>query len=143
MLGPPKPISSPCIPVCIDTVCIRRVRTKKMSGEQDLYKIFLFRHTHVTVDTYNNEVQYNAGHTCLYTDGGPTLKLRSCPRLRTGMRSSPPLLCLTRPEFFQGRCIGAEVCGLMYYCWRRNSCQLLYLVIPLIIAVKEYMISAD
>jgi hypothetical protein len=27
VLDPPKPISSPCIPVCIYTVCVCRVRT--------------------------------------------------------------------------------------------------------------------
>jgi hypothetical protein len=66
MLGPPKPISSPCIPVCIDTICVRRVRKKKRSREQDIYRTFPFRYTHVTVDTYENEVQHNTGHTSLY-----------------------------------------------------------------------------
>jgi hypothetical protein len=39
-------------------ICVRRVK-KKRSHEQDLYKIFLFLHTHVTVDTYKNKVHHN------------------------------------------------------------------------------------
>jgi hypothetical protein len=70
MLDPPKFMSSPCILVYIDTICIRRARKKKRSHKQDLYSIFLFRHTHVTVDTY--KTRYNTTRTirvCIWLYG--------------------------------------------------------------------------
>jgi hypothetical protein len=42
-------------------------------------------------------------------DGGPTLKLRSYPRLQIGMERFSPLLCLTHPKKIQGRSSGVEV----------------------------------
>jgi hypothetical protein len=80
------------------SVCMRRVG-KKRRHEQDLYRTFLFRHTHVTLDSYKNEVQHNTGHMSLYMVV-QTVDLHC--NFRTGKKRSPPLLCLTRPKNLQG-----------------------------------------
>jgi hypothetical protein len=55
-------------------------------------------HRYVQKQSITQRGTYSPVEGC--TNGGPTLKLRSCPRLQTCMKRFPLLLCLTCPQFF-------------------------------------------